>query len=80
MDLDSVGRILLLLGVGVAILGGLLMLASRLPGINQLFNLPGDIHIESGNFSCFVPIVSMILISLVLTVLANIIIRLINRP
>src|SRR5689334_14653868 len=79
MDLESIGRIVLLIGVGGAVLGGILMLISRVPGLNQLFNLPGDIHVESGNFSCFVPIVSMIIISILLTVIANIVIRLLNR-
>jgi hypothetical protein len=80
MDLEGMGRALLVIGVGVAVLGGLLMLISRIPGLNQLFNLPGDIQIQSGNLSCFFPVVSMILISVVLTILANIFIRLINRP
>ena len=79
MDLDSIGRLVLLLGVGIAVLGGLMMLASRLPFFNQLGSLPGDIHIESGNFSCFLPIVTMIVLSLLLTVVANIIIRFLNR-
>ena len=79
MDLESIGRLLLLAGAGVAIFGGLLMVASRLPFFNQLFNLPGDIQVNSGGFSCVVPIVSMIVISVILTIIANIVIRLINR-
>jgi hypothetical protein len=79
MDLDSIGRILLVVGVGAAAFGGILMVLSRVPGLNQLFNLPGDIRIDTGNFSCVFPIVSMILISVVLTVIANVIIRLLNR-
>ena len=79
MDLETIGRILLFGGAGVAILGGVLLLASRVPGINQLFNLPGDIHISGDNFTCVVPIVSMIILSILLTIVANIIIRLINR-
>jgi hypothetical protein len=79
MDLDSIGRVLLLLGVGVFGVGILFVVAARIPGVNQLFNLPGDIRIESGNVSCFFPIVSMIILSLLLTVVANIIIRFLNR-
>jgi hypothetical protein len=79
MDLESIGRVLLLIGVGGAVFGGALMLLSRVPFFNQLFNLPGDIRVESGNFSCFFPIVSMIIISILLTVIANIVIRLLNR-
>ncbi len=80
MDLDSIGRILLIVGGGVALLGALLMVASRVPFFSQLFNLPGDIRIETGNVSCFFPIVTMIILSVLFTVVANIVIRLINRP
>jgi hypothetical protein len=79
MELDSIGRLLLVLGAGVMVFGGLLLVASRIPGVNQLFNLPGDIRVETSGFSCFFPIVSMILISLVLTIVINIVIRLLNR-
>ncbi|MFN8420917.1 MAG: DUF2905 domain-containing protein [Anaerolineae bacterium] len=79
MGLDSIGGVLVVIGLGVALLGGALLLASRVPFLNQLFNLPGDIRIQNGNFSCFFPIVSMIILSLLLTVIANIIIRLLNK-
>ena len=79
MDIESIGRILLLVGVGIAVLGGLLMLASRLPFFNQLFNLPGDIQITSGSVSCFFPIVTMIILSVLLTIIANVVIRFLNR-
>jgi hypothetical protein len=79
INLENVGRLMLVLGVGIAILGGLLILASKLPFFNQLGNLPGDINIQIGNVSCFAPIVTMIIISLLLTVVANIVIRFLDR-
>ena len=79
MNLEGIGRALLLIGVGIAVLGGLFLIFSRIPVLNQLFNLPGDIRVEGSNFSCFVPIVSMIILSIILTVVANIVIRLLNR-
>jgi hypothetical protein len=45
----------------------------------DLSSLPGDIRIETDGFSCFVPIVSMILLSVLLTILLNIILRLLSR-
>jgi hypothetical protein len=80
MELENIGRAALLIGIGIAVLGGVLMLFSRIPGLNQLFNLPGDIRLQNGNVSCFFPIVSMIIISVILTIVANIIVRLLNRP
>lgn len=80
MDLNTIGRIALIIGIVLAALGGLLMLLARIPFFSNLVNLPGDIRIEGQGFSCFIPIVSMILISVILTIVLNIIVRLINRP
>ena len=79
MDLESIGRVFLFVGIGVTAFGGLLLVMSRIPIVNQLINLPGDVRIQTENVSCLFPIVSMILISVLLTVIANIVIRLINR-
>lgn len=79
MDLQTIGRTLLIVGIGLAVIGGALMLLGRLPFLQSLGNLPGDLRIEGQGFTCFIPIVSMILISVVLTIILNIIIRLLNR-
>ena len=79
MDLESIGRIMLVGGAVVAVLGGLFLIASRVPILNQLFNLPGDIRIETGSLSCFFPIVTMIILSVLLTIVANVVIRFLNR-
>jgi Protein of unknown function (DUF2905) len=80
MDFQNLGRILLFIGIGIALVGGVLLLAGRLPFLQRLGSLPGDIRIEGSGFTCLVPIVSSILISIVATIVINIIIRLINRP
>lgn len=80
MDFQSIGRVLLIIGIVVAIFGGLLMLLGNTPILKNFGSLPGDIRIERPGFTCVFPIVSMILLSIVLTVVLNIIIRLINRP
>ena len=67
-------------GIALAALGGLFILLGRIPLFSQLGRLPGDIRIEGQGYSCFVPIVSMILLSVVLTIIVNVVIRLINRP
>ena len=65
------------LGIALFVTGGLIYLFSRL-GIN-LFQLPGDIRLQSGNVTCLVPLLSTILISILLTVILNLIIRLLNK-
>jgi hypothetical protein len=76
-DLSTMGRWLLVFGLIVAAAGGALWLADRL-GL-PLGRLPGDLRIEREGFSCFVPIVSSILISLVLTLAINLILHLLSR-
>jgi hypothetical protein len=80
MDLHSIGRVILLIGVALALLGGMLMLLGQFPFLRQIGSLPGDIRIEGQGFTCLIPIVSTILLSILATIILNLIIRLINRP
>jgi hypothetical protein len=79
MDLNTVGRTVIYLGLALVVLGGLLVVFSRIPFLKDLGHLPGDVRVEGKNFSCFFPIVSMILISLLLSLALNIVFRLLNR-
>ena len=67
----EIGRILLILGVLLVVVGGLAMLGVRLP----FGRLPGDIAIEAERGGIYIPIVTMIIASIVLTVLLNIFLR-----
>ena len=55
------GRALVLIGLGIAALGVLVML-----GV-PLGRLPGDIYIRRGGFSFYLPLATSILLSLLLT-------------
>lgn len=65
------GKLLIGLGVAVALVGGLLLLADRIPGVSHLFSwmgkLPGDIFIKRDNFSFFFPLATSIVLSVVLS-------------
>ncbi len=76
-DFQSLGRLLLVLGGTMALLGILLMVGGRT--FPWLGRLPGDIRYQGQNFSCFFPIVTTILLSIVLSIVLNLIIRLLNR-
>jgi hypothetical protein len=78
---DTLARWMIVVGLGIAALGGLIFLASKVPFLNRLGNLPGDIRYVSpdGRFGCFFPVVTMILVSTVLTVVLNVVVRLLNR-
>jgi len=62
--MHDIGRTLIVLGVVIALVGVGLLVAGRVPGLGRL---PGDIHIQRGNWSFFVPLGTSILLSLLLT-------------
>jgi hypothetical protein len=70
-------RWLIILGLILVVAGGMVYLLARL-GI-PLGHLPGDIRIQTDNFTCIFPLTSMIIVSVLLTILLNVIIRLLNR-
>jgi len=75
--MENIGRYLMIGGVTLFVVGGLIFLASKF-GI-PFGRLPGDIRIERDGFSFYFPLASSILISVVLTILLNIIIRLVKK-
>lgn len=66
-----VGKLLVVAGVAVAIVGVFLLLGGRLP----FGRLPGDISVQGQNGGFFFPVVSCLVLSVVLTVLLNVVIR-----
>jgi hypothetical protein len=77
LNFHDLGRWLLVIGGGIALVGLLLMLGGRL--FPWLGRLPGDIRYQGQNVSCFFPIVTSILLSIILTLLLNLVVRLLNR-
>jgi len=64
----DVGRMLVLLGVVLVVVGGVLWLGGAVGGkLPFLGRLPGDIHVERGNWSFYFPLTTSILLSIVLT-------------
>ncbi len=76
--MEDMGRMQILFGVSIVVIGGVILLLSRIPGLG-LGHLPGDITIQTGNVSCFFPIVTSIILSIVLTILLNVVLTLLNR-
>jgi hypothetical protein len=74
-ELFGAGRLLLVTGLVLAAVGALLILAPRIPGFDRLGQLPGDFVIERGSVTIFVPIVSSLVISVLLTIVLNLILR-----
>jgi hypothetical protein len=60
----DLGRVLIVLGVVVAVVGVVLVLFGRVPWIGRL---PGDIHVQRGNWTFYFPLGTSILVSILLT-------------
>lgn len=71
----DMGRLLMVAGVGIFVLGAILALAGRIPGLGQL---PGDITYQRGNFTLFAPLGTMLVISVILTIVLNVLARLLR--
>ena len=61
------GRLLMIMGAAMVILGALFTFGARLPWLGRL---PGDIVIERPNFRFYFPIGTSILISIILSLIA----------
>lgn len=75
MDPSGLPRLLIAAGAALMAAGVLLWLALRLPGLCHLGRLPGDLLVERGGTTLYVPIVTSILLSIVLTIAVNLILR-----
>lgn len=71
MDLQTLGKMLVLLAIGLAIVGGMLWAAGRL----GLSNIPGNFTFQGDGWTCFVPIAASIVISILLTIVLNVVLR-----
>jgi hypothetical protein len=73
MDAGTLGRGLVYLGLGLVVVGGVVLLLGQ---VLDLGRLPGDLVYEGDNVRVYVPIATMIVLSLVLTLLLNLALRL----
>ena len=67
----ELGRLVLVIGVVLVVVGGLAALGVKLP----FGRLPGDIAIQGEHGGVYIPLGTMIVVSLVLTVLFNLLFR-----
>ncbi len=62
----QLGKILVIIGACVALIGVVLMMVDRVPFLGKL---PGDVHIQKENFSFYFPITTCILVSVILSLI-----------
>ncbi len=61
---SSLGKMLIIIGVVIVLIGAVLMLGPKIPWIGRL---PGDFSYKGENFTFYFPLGTSILISIVLT-------------
>ena len=71
--MDAIGRSLMILGVVFVVVGFVLWVSPQIPLLGKL---PGDLRIERPGFRLYVPITTCVLISAVLSLLAQLLSRL----
>jgi len=64
--MPELGRLLIVVGVILVIVGAVFLLAPKIPWLGRL---PGDISFKRGNFSFYFPLGTCILISIILTLI-----------
>lgn len=71
MDSRQLGLLIVAVGVVVVIVGALVAVG----GLSWFGRLPGDLRIESGHTRVYVPLVSMLIVSVVLSLVLAILRR-----
>ena len=70
--MPDIGRLLIIVGVLIVVVGLALTFGPRIPFLGRL---PGDIAINRGNVHVYFPIVTCLLLSVLLTVILSIFFR-----
>jgi len=64
--IQNLGKLLIVLGVIVIVIGGLLLFSGKIPWIGRL---PGDILIQKKNYTFYFPLATSIIISMIITLI-----------
>jgi DUF2905 family protein len=70
--MGDAGKVLVVVGLALAVIGAVFVVGSRF----GLGHAPGDISVTGGNVSFFFPVVTCIVVSIGLTIVINVILRL----
>ncbi len=74
--MEGLGKILLIVGGIIIILGLVLVFSNHIPFIGKL---PGDIFVGKDGFSIYFPIVTLLILSILVTVIVNVILHFLNK-
>lgn len=66
MDISGFGKICIVIGAVLILIGVVFMFAQKIPFIGRL---PGDIYVKKENFSFYFPLATSILLSVILSII-----------
>lgn len=69
-NFEELGKVLLIVGVLIVVIGLLLLFGDKVPLVRNIGRLPGDIAIKKDGFQFYFPLVTSLLLSSVLTLVA----------
>jgi len=64
----TIGKLLIVVGLSIALVGVMLTLVERFPGL-KIGRLPGDIHVERNGWSFYFPLGTSILLSVIISLI-----------
>lgn len=74
--MEGIGKILLIVGGIIVILGLILVFSNHIPFLGKL---PGDILIKKNGFSFYFPIVTLLILSILITIIVNVVLHFLNK-
>lgn len=74
--MEGIGKILLIVGGIIVILGLILVFSQHIPFLGKL---PGDIFVKRDGFSFYFPIVTFLILSLLISIIVNVILYFLHR-
>jgi hypothetical protein len=82
-EVSHIGKTIILIGVVLAVIGGLILLLGKLPGWGEAFKwigkLPGDIYVHREHFTFYFPLTTGIVISVALSLILIVLSTLLKR-
>jgi len=76
--LGTIGKSLIVVGASIALVGVILILLERFPGL-KIGRLPGDIHVERDGWSFYFPLGTSIVLSVIISLILWMVRRKLNR-
>ncbi|MBL7208913.1 MAG: DUF2905 domain-containing protein [Dehalococcoidia bacterium] len=74
--MEGTGKILLIVGGVIIVLGLLLVFGQHIPFLGKL---PGDILIKKDGFTFYFPVVTLLIVSILLTTIISVILHFLSR-